>query len=226
MLVTVPFVLLLLDYWPLQRLQLPALQSSRFKVQGSKFKVTPAAPVARPAVPFSRLLWEKVPFLVLSAVSCVITFLVQQRGGAVLDVNNSPLGGRVANALVSYVRYLGKMVWPEHLAGLYLRKAPWPSWQVGLAAIALVAVSVMVIRLARSRPYLAVGWFWYLGTLVPVIGLVQVGMQSMADRYSYIPLIGIFIALAWGGWELANRWRVPSVGWGLPLRWCWRPAWL
>ena len=112
----------------------------------------------------------------------------------------------MANALISYVRYLGKMVWPEHLAGLYLRKAPWPAWQVGLAAIALVAVSVAVIRLARRRPYLAVGWFWYLGTLVPVIGLVQVGMQSMADRYSYIPLIGIFIALAWGGWELASRW--------------------
>ncbi len=136
----------------------------------------------------------------------MVTFLVQQRGGAVLDINNSPLGGRVANALISYVRYLGKMVWPEHLAGLYLRKAPWPAWQVGLAAIALVAVSVVVIRLARRRPYLAVGWFWYLGTLVPVIGLVQVGMQTMADRYSYIPLIGIFIALAWGGWELASRW--------------------
>jgi tetratricopeptide (TPR) repeat protein len=206
MLVTVPFVLLLLDFWPLQRLQLHALAGSRFKVQGSKF---------RPAVPLSRLLWEKVPFLLLSAASCAVTFLVQQRGGAVLDVNNSPLGGRAANALVSYVRYLGKMVWPEHLAGLYLRKAPWPSWQVGLAAVALVGVSVMVIRLARSRPYLAVGWFWYLGTLVPVIGLVQVGMQSMADRYSYIPLIGIFIAFTWGGWELANRWRVPSVGLGL-----------
>ena len=166
-----------------------------------------------------------MPFFLLSAASCVVTFRVQQSGGAVLDVGNFPIGARVANALMSYVRYLGKMVWPEDLAALYLRKAPWPAWQVGLAAVVLVGVSVAVIRLARRRPYLAVGWFWYLGTLVPVIGLVQVGMQSMADRYTYIPLIGIFIVLAWGGWELASRWRVPpaalgSDGWW----WCWRRA--
>ena len=115
---------------------------------------------------------------------------------------------------MSYVRYLGKMVWPEHLAALYLRKVPWPSWEVALAALALVAVSAVVIRLARRCPYLAVGWFWYLGTLVPVIGLVQVGMQTMADRYTYIPLIGIFIALAWGGWDLVAQRRLPAVALG------------
>jgi tetratricopeptide (TPR) repeat protein len=191
MLVTVPFVLLLLDYWPLQRLSFPTLQSS--------------------TTPSLRLLLEKVPFLLLSAASCVITFRVQQSGGAVLDVNNLPVAARVANALMSYVRYLGKMLWPEHLAALYLRKAPWPAWEVGLAAIALLAVSAAVIGLARRRPYLAVGWFWYVGTLVPVIGLVQVGMQTMADRYTYIPLIGIFITVAWGLGELAGTWRVPKV---------------
>ena len=211
MLVTVPFVLLLLDFWPLQRLQLPALRGSKPKVQGSRSKVSPASRGPQPSATwqtgaFSRLLWEKVPFLLLSAASCVVTFVVQQRGGAVQNLINLSIGGRVANALMSYVRYLGKMLWPEHLGALYLRDAPWPSWQVALAAILLVAVSVAVIRLARSHPYLAVGWFWYLGTLAPVIGLVQVGAQSMADRYTYIPLIGIFIALAWGAWQLARIW--------------------
>jgi tetratricopeptide (TPR) repeat protein len=209
MLVTLPFVLLLLDFWPLQRLQLPALQSSKFKVSAPGGITQPST--ARQTAPFSRLIWEKIPFLLLSAASCVVTFVVQQKGGAVLDVNNFPVSTRVANALMSYVRYLGKMVWPEHLAALYLRKAPWPAWAVGLAAVLLLAVSVAVIRFARRRPYLAVGWCWYLGTLVPVIGLVQVGMQSLADRYTYIPLIGIFIMLAWGGWELVSLWRMPAV---------------
>jgi tetratricopeptide (TPR) repeat protein len=152
--------------------------------------------------------------LLLSAASCVITFGVQQSGGAVLDVSNLPIGARVGNALMSYVRYLGKMAWPEGLTPLYLRKTPWPAWGVGLAALALVAASTAAIRLARRRPYLAVGWFWYVGTLVPVIGLVQVGMQTMADRYTYIPLIGIFIILAWGGWDLADRFRTPVAGSG------------
>jgi protein O-mannosyl-transferase len=184
MLVTLPCVLLLLDYWPLRRFGL--------KTQDFRLKT------------LFGLVVEKVPFFVLSAASCVVTFLVQQKGGAVLAVSNFPLPARVVNALMSYARYLGMMVWPEHLAGLYLRKAPWPPWQVGLAAVFLFAVSLAAIRLARSRPYLAVGWFWYLGTLVPVIGLVQVGMQSLADRYTYIPLIGIFIILAWGGLDLVN----------------------
>ncbi len=220
MLVTLPFVLLLLDYWPLQRMQLSARPSSRFKVQRSGFKVPVRAGQPQPSTAWqttrlTQLLAEKLPFLVLSAVSCVVTFRVQQSGGAVLDVGNLPIGGRIANALMSYMRYLEKMVWPEGLAALYLRKAPWPTWEVGLAALALLAATVVILRLGRHRPYLTVGWFWYLGTLVPVIGLVQVGMQTMADRYTYIPLIGIFIALAWGGWELASRWRVPLAGQGI-----------
>jgi protein O-mannosyl-transferase len=194
MLVTVPFVLLLLDYWPLGRFDL--------STKPSKLKTLVS------------LLSEKVPFLLLSAISCVVTFRVQQSGGAVLDVLNLPLGARVANALVSYARYVGKMVWPEGLAGLYLRKTPWPGWAVVLAAVAVVGVSVTVLRLARRRQYLAVGWFWYLGTLVPVIGLVQVGMQTMADRYTYIPLIGVFIMIAWGGGEGAIAdCRLPIANW-------------
>ncbi len=204
MLVTVPFVLLLLDYWPLRRM--PAALS---RMAQHAPRHTSQSQVQNPILP---LILEKLPFLALSAASCVITFRVQQSGGAVLDVSNLPIGGRVANALMSYVRYLGKLAWPENLAALYLRKAPWPAWQVVLAALVLAAVSVAAARFARRRPYVAVGWFWYLGTLVPVIGLVQVGMQTMADRYTYIPLIGIFIILAWGGWELASRWQVSKAG--------------
>jgi protein O-mannosyl-transferase len=191
MLVTLPFVLLLLDYWPLQRFDLSTHHAPR---------------------PTVRLLLEKTPFLALAAASSVITFLVQQQGGAVQSTSMLPMAARVENALVSYVRYLGKMVWPDHLAALYLRSGGWSAWQVGLAAVFLVAVSAAVIWQWRRRPYLAVGWFWYVGTLVPVIGVVQVGMQSMADRYTYIPLIGIFLILAWGGWELVERWRVPRIG--------------
>jgi len=212
MLVTVPFVLLLLDFWPLGRLSVLGPKSkvqSQARARSHTQHVTRnirESPItsARQRV-LLPLLLEKVPFFLLSAASCVVTFQVQHRGGAVLDVGNFPIGARVANALMSYVRYLGKMVWPEGLAGLYLRKVPWPSWQVALAVLVLVAASATALRLARRSPYLPVGWFWYLGTLVPVIGLVQVGMQAMADRYTYIPLIGVFIVLAWGGQELASR---------------------
>jgi protein O-mannosyl-transferase len=201
MLVTLPFVLLLLDYWPLKRMK---------KVEVSMKNAKPAAFFPFITQHSAFILLEKLPFFMFSAASCVVTFVVQQKGGAVLDVGNFPLTARVANALMSYVRYLESMLWPAHLAALYLRKAPWPAWEVVLAAVLLFAVTVAAVRFARSRPYLPVGWFWYLGTLVPVIGLVQVGMQSLADRYTYIPLIGIFIIVAWGGWELVRSLRLPA----------------
>jgi tetratricopeptide (TPR) repeat protein len=177
MLVTVPFTLLLLDYWPLGRIKSP--------------------------VAIGRLFAEKIPYFLLSAASCVVTFLVQQHGGSVLRLQDFPLGSRLGNAVVSYARYIEMMFWPRHLAGLYLRSGPWPLWEVALAALFLLTVSVLVLARRRNRPYLAVGWFWYLGTLVPVIGLVQVGMQAIADRYTYVPLIGIFVMAVWGGWEMA-----------------------
>jgi tetratricopeptide (TPR) repeat protein len=182
MLVTVPFTLLLLDYWPLGRMK-----------SGS--------------VPW-RLVVEKIPFFTLSAALCVVTFLIQQHGGAVQRLQDFPLSSRLANALVSYVRYIEKMFWPRHLAGLYLRSGAWPWWAVMLAALLLLTVSVLVLTQRRRRPYLAVGWFWYLGTLVPVIGVVQVGMQALADRFTYVPMIGLFVMLVWGGWELAVAGRV------------------
>jgi tetratricopeptide (TPR) repeat protein len=183
MLVTLPFLLLLLDYWPLARLDVP-----------------------RPA--FGKLLLEKLPFLLLTAASCAVTFVAQQRGGAVESLEHVPLEGRLANAVVAYAAYLFKMFWPSKLAILYLRPDVWPVWQIALSAIVLFACTAVALALPTRRPYLAVGWLWYLGTLMPVIGLVQVGNQFMADRYAYLPSLGCFIIIAWGGWDLAQRLRL------------------
>ena len=154
----------------------------------------------------SALILEKVPLFVLAAASSVITVIAQQRGGAVMSLEAIPLGQRVANALVSYVTYLAKMVWPTDLAVFYTyRPAPWTS--VMIAVVVLAAITAVAVKLARRNPAPLVGWLWYLGTLVPVIGLVQVGRQAMADRYTYVPLIGIFIAIAWAVPALTARAR-------------------
>ena len=200
MLVTMPFVLLLLDYWPLARMK------SVTPVKGK-------AVAARPSIGW--LVFEKIPFFVLSAALCWITFNIQKQGGAMLNSTNLPIGPRVSNALISYVRYIGNMFWPHNLAGLYLRDGEWPMWKAVSAALLLLVITVIVVLQARRRNYLAMGWFWYAGTLVPVIGLVQVGMQAMADRFTYVPLIGLFILVAWGGWELAQAKKVPAVALGV-----------
>jgi protein O-mannosyl-transferase len=167
MLVTLPFVMLLMDVWPLRRPRTRAL------------------------------LWEKAPFLALSSASAAITYVVQQRSGAV-DALDVGIGLRLENALVSYFVYLAKMVWPSRLAVFYPYPAEIPVWQAISAAVAIVGISVLALRFVRTHPYLAVGWFWYLGTLVPVIGLIQVGAQARADRYAYLPMVGLSIMLAWG----------------------------
>jgi Tfp pilus assembly protein PilF len=183
MLVTVPFTLLLLDDWPLGRM--------------------------RAGASVWRLGAEKLPFLAMSAVWCVVTFRVQKQTGILRSLQDFPMGERLGNALVSYVRYIKMMFWPRHLAGFYQYEAsPWPWWKVALAALGLLAVSGLVLAQRSRRPWLVAGWFWYLGTLVPVIGLVQVGGQALADRYTYVPLIGLFVILVWGGWELAGAWRL------------------
>ena len=183
MLVTLPFLLLLLDYWPLQRLRLSTLTS-------------------QPST-----LLEKLPFLALSGVSSVVTVLAQKAGQALLTVDVLPLWPRVANALVSYVRYLGKAMWPSHLALPYPYPSAWPAGTVLLAALMLAGGSMLALWWARSRPYVAVGWFWFLGALVPVIGLVQVGPQALADRYTYVPLIGLFVLVAWLATDWLRPWR-------------------
>jgi tetratricopeptide (TPR) repeat protein len=189
MVITLPCVLVLLDYWPLGR------------VEGS-------APAMRtPQTSWSKLLVEKIPLLALSAASAVITLVVQQAGGAMRSARQFSLGVRIENALVAYATYLWKMIWPAHLAPLY----PHPGdslagWQIALSVLALAAITVLELKL-RARRYLLVGWLWFLGTLVPVIGLIQVGDQAMADRYAYIPLIGIFVMIAWGAAEFAGDYK-------------------
>jgi len=196
MLVTLPFVLLLLDYWPL----------SRFEPDGESAKSLSQRPV------LSRLIMEKLPFFALSVVSSVVTFAVQRSGGAVARIAILAPGIRIANIFVSYVKYIGKMFWPSGLAILYPHPgAELPGWQVIISAMLLLGITVLIIRLAPRHRYLPFGWFWFLGTLVPVIGLVQVGDQAMADRYSYVPLVGLFIIIAWGAAELTAGWKYRKI---------------
>jgi protein O-mannosyl-transferase len=179
MMVTFPFLLLLLDYWPLGR------------VEGS---VSPFPEIPRRS--FSKLVFEKLPLFGLSLASSVITMIAQQSGGAMRSTLQFSLGVRMENAIVAYGMYLWKMLWPARLAPMYPHPGNGlPVWQVLVSLAVLVGISVLVFMF-RERRYLLVGWLWFLGTLVPVIGLVQVGDQAMADRYAYVPLIGIFVMIA------------------------------
>lgn len=197
MLVTLPFVFLLLDYWPLQRIALPASSFS----DRTRTTDDGRLPIIRPA----SILVEKVPFLLLSAAFSVITFVVQKRTGAMVLMDAFPLEVRVANALVSYCRYIAATFWPVGLAVFYPFRSSWPTVAVSSATLCLAGATVLAIGFSRGRRYLAVGWLWFIGTLVPVIGIVQVGTQAMADRFTYLPLVGVFIMLAWGGEELFAR---------------------
>lgn len=188
MLVTFPFLLLLLDIWPLNRFT----------------KAT-----------YKRLITEKLPFFILSAVFCFITLQVQKNAGAMSVIRTVSSMDRVSNAVMSYTKYLGKTFWPSDLAVVYPHpSAPyaasgmWAGWQIGLAVLMLLGISIFCIYQFKRRPYLTVGWFWYLGTLVPVIGIIQVGEQAMADRYTYIPLVGPCIGLVWYIVDLTSHWRL------------------
>jgi tetratricopeptide (TPR) repeat protein len=199
MLVTLPFVLLLLDYWPLGRLRFSPLRRNG----NHQFP--------RPAL--FQLFLEKAPLFVLSVLFSLVTFFAQQNAGALAPIERISLKLRILNALVSYVAYIGKMIWPLNLAVLY----PHPgntlsTWQWALAGLFLVFISVLVIRTSRDYPFLTVGWLWYLGTLVPVSGLSQAGNQAMADRFTYIPSIGLFIFISWGIPKLVSRWRYKDMG--------------
>ncbi len=183
MLVTLPFVLLLLDYWPLNRIK-------------SKHSLLP-------------LFIDKIPLFVMVITSSVVTYLIQIKGGAVTKFAVLPLKLRILNAFVSYIEYIEKMFWPVRLAYFYPHTGPNISVIYAfVSAVLLLAVTVFILRFAKNHRYLTTGWFWYLGTLIPVIGLVQVGTQAMADRYSYITLTGLFIIIAWGLPELFGRRKV------------------
>jgi len=192
MLVTLPFVLLLLDFWPLEQFSSQRTQPHKETLQR-----------------VLQLVQGKIPLFIAVVVSSVLTFLAQQSQGAVGSLAYFSIRARISNALVSYVRYIGKAIWPQKLSIFYPYPDFTPIWQVMGAAILIAGASCLAVRYSKRYPYIAVGLFWYLGTLVPVIGLVQVGPQSMADRYTYIPLIGIFIIVAWGAWDLLEkqRWR-------------------
>jgi protein O-mannosyl-transferase len=197
MLVTLPFVLLVVDFWPLRRMQ---------NAEAGIALHAPRSTLHTPPPPLLPLLREKVPFFLLAALSSAVTFAVQRSGGAVMPTAELSLSGRIANALVGYVRYIEKLFWPSNLACFYPRPEHWPVWQVAGAALVLAVITALVLRLVARHGYLAVGWFWYLGTLVPVIGLVQVGEQAIADRYNYIPSIGLFVMAAWSLGDIACRW--------------------
>jgi len=184
MLVTLPGILLLLDYWPLQRFKASDRRSG-----------------------WTKLALEKVPFLILSILSSVVTFAVQQKGGMVAALDKFSVWERVGNAFVSYARYLGKTFWPERLANPYPHPGTWPESLVLFSVALFIVLCVAAVVLIRRYPFGFVGWFWFAGTLVPTIGLVQVGGASMADRYTYLPLIGGFIVLAWVLGGIAARWR-------------------
>jgi tetratricopeptide (TPR) repeat protein len=203
MLVTLPLVLFLLDYWPLGRWPMGILAKSRGGARSS----------------IRWLFIEKLPLLVLSVASCVATIVAQQAGGAMRTLEQVPLHYRIANALVSYVAYLGQTALPRNLTVFYpLTPKGIPLWQVIGSAGVLAAVTLVAALQIRRRPYVLVGWLWYLGMLVPVIGLVQVGIQSRADRYTYVPLVGVFIIVSWGfadlvaRWEIRGRVLVPAAG--------------
>ncbi len=185
MLVTLPVILLLLDYWPLGRM-------------GAAGRVWPRVR-------------EKLPFLCLAAASCAVTFIAMSRGGAVGSLGAYPAGVRLANALVSCAAYIGKMIWPCNLAFFYPHPGAVPGWKAAGAGLLLGLGSLAVVVAAKRRPYLLTGWFWYLVSLAPVIGLVQIGRQGLADRYAYVPLLGLFMIFAWAAGEIA-------------VRWCFRPA--
>jgi len=201
MLVTLPFVMLLLDYWPLQRVLTSNSASCRSNAKMDQFSAV------------LRLAFEKWPFFLLVLISCVVTFLVQRSGEAVMTFQQFPLHLRIANALIAYERYLGKTFWPSGLVIFYPLPDHW-SWIRAMAATAiglLGGISWLVWRIRRQCPYLLVGWLWFLGTLVPVIGFVQVGGAAMADRYTYFPLIGVFLAVTFGICDLADRFQFPKT---------------
>jgi tetratricopeptide (TPR) repeat protein len=195
MLVTWPCVMLLLDYWPLGRMQKAEGRRQKAEGDSSSFILHNS----------SFILLEKLPFFALSAASCVITVVAQRAGGALATLVTLPLGARMLNALDSYLRYLWQLVWPADLAVVYTFTAR-PAAELAVAGLLVTGVTLIALWQQKRRPYLLVGWAWYVGTLVPVIGLVQVGNQTMADRYTYLPAIGLFIMLAWGAAEVAAAW--------------------
>ena len=211
--VTFPCLLLLWDAWPLRRVEFAMFGNS-----GSTGETTAIQRALTKVSPRFALL-EKIPLFLLSAASCKLTLMAHEGLGMLGSEYHWPLRLRLENAIVSYARYLKKLLWPDDLAVLYPHPGKWPSLQVVLSGMILLSICALAVRAARSRPYLSIGWFWFLGMLVPAIGVVQVGFQSMADRFAYLPLIGILVMVVWGLADLALdspvRQRLLAIGAGV-----------
>ena len=209
MLVTWPFVMLLLDYWPLGR-----MQNAECRMQNAR-NTQHATRTTHRTLHVSRfrllLLVEKLPFFVLSGISCVVTYLTERGRQGAAGFEESPALLRLENALVAYARYLGKIFWPAKLAVPYPNPGHWSWLEVGGSVLVVVGVCLAVFWLGRRRPYLLVGWCWFLGTLVPVIGLTQGWGSFMADRFTYVPSLGVLILAVWGAYELTRGWRYQAL---------------
>jgi tetratricopeptide (TPR) repeat protein len=228
MLVTWPLVMLLLDYWPLGRMQ-KRMQKAEGRRQNSEASDTSTlrsaaedghhAPRNTPHVSrftfHASLLLEKVPFFFLAALASVVTFLVQKQAGAVMGAERLSVGARIANALISYGRYLGKLFWPVNLAVYYPHPGHWPLGKVLLAGGLILGISVLVWVPRRRYPYLLMGWLWYCGTLVPVSQVIQTGAHAMADRWTYLPCLGVLTLVVWGAYELTRRLRYQVPAWSV-----------
>ncbi len=201
MLVTLPFLLLLLDYWPMNRLMPQTTHKRRKSALSTNNPPT-----------LYRIILEKIPFFVFSVISSVITFLIQQNAGAVGNINILSLNNCITNTFLSYAQYIGKMFWPQNLAVFYPFNVVGtiPFWQVVVCALLLFGISFLVIHLGRNQRYLILGWFWFVATLIPVIGIIQIGLHAYADRYTYVPYIGLFIIIAWGLPQLLSKWTSAS----------------
>ncbi len=193
MIVTLPFVLILIDFWPIKRLQL----STEDRINTLLIK---------------RSFFEKIPLFLIALVISIVTYYAQKTGGGVVPLKAVSLSGRIANAVVSYTGYIEKMVWPNQLAVFYPFNADLPVSHVGLSLIVFLLISYFAVKLYKQYPYIIFGWLWYLGTLFPVIGLVKIGDFSMADRYTYVPLIGLFTAISWGIPSLLKNWKFKKIG--------------
>jgi len=192
MAVTLPFVLFLMDFWPIGR-----------------HEACPEGDFPRRSL--ISLIAEKIPFIALATASASVTFLVQQKIGAMSSFSTFSIAQRFGNAVTSYLTYIFKMIWPTRLVVFYPHPGMPPVWIIAFSVLFLVFMTWIMIRAAKSRPYLIIGWFWYLGILAPVIGIIQIGHQAMADRYTYLPLIGLFIMISWGLPELVKKIRIPRI---------------
>ena len=191
MLLSLPFIFLLLDYWPL----------GRFRLWENDTFFSPKQ------YPPARIFFEKIPLFLFAATSGVVTFIVQQRSGAVGSLDVFPLAGRVANVIISYIGYIGKMFLPINLAFFYPHPIEFPWWQTSASILIFMVFSLLAFINVRRYPWFVVGWLWYVVMLIPVIGIVQVGLQGMADRYTYLPIVGLFVIIAWGVPQGLAKWR-------------------